>query len=157
MKVMVIYESAYGNTEQIARAIASTLGTPDDVEVIRAGSVDPENLRGYEMVVIGAPTYGGRPMPPVQEFLNKIPENVIKGVKIAAFDTRIPTKIVGIFGYAAGKIANNLKRKGAIPVMAPEGFFVKGSKGPLKEGELERAAAWGRSVAEAQKAMAAIK
>jgi DNA-binding CsgD family transcriptional regulator len=49
-------------------------------------------------------------------------------------------KLVGIFGYAAGKIAGSLKTKGGTLILSPEAFFVKGKEGPLKEGELERAA-----------------
>jgi len=36
-------------------------------------------------------------------------------------------------------------------VGTPEGFLVKGKKGPLKEGELERAAGWARSLLELMK------
>jgi hypothetical protein len=31
-------------------------------------------------------------------------------------------------------------------VANPEGFFVKGTKGPLKDGEQERAASWAKGV-----------
>ena len=35
------------------------------------------------------------------------------------------------------------------PVVEPiEGFFVKGREGPLQDGELQRAAAWARAIAE---------
>jgi len=57
------------------------------------------------------------------------------------------TRWVGIFGYAAGKIADSLKRKGATLVASPEAFFVKGKEGSLKDGELERAASWAKEIA----------
>ncbi len=47
-----------------------------------------------------------------------------------------------VFGYAAKPISEKLRRKGAEIIAAPEGFFVKDTKGPLKEGELERAKKW---------------
>jgi len=56
-----------------------------------------------------------------------------------------------VFGYAAGRIANNLKKKGGILIASPEGFFVTGGQGPLKEGELERAAAWAKGILESKK------
>jgi flavodoxin I len=152
MKILVVYDSAYGNTEQIARAIFNVLGSQEEVAIIKAGSVNPEQLRGLEMLVAGAPTYGGRPTPAMLEFLNKIPEAALKGIKVAAFDTRLTNKLVGIFGYAAGKIADNLSKKGGTLAAPAEGFYVKGSKGPLKDGELERAAVWAKSLVAARKA-----
>jgi flavodoxin len=108
--------------------------------------VNPAELNAFDLLVIGSPTYGGRPMPSVAELLNKIPESAIKGKNIAAFDTRIPTKLAKIFGYAADRIAKNLKEKGGNPVVPGEGFYVNGKEGPLKEGELERAASWAKEL-----------
>jgi hypothetical protein len=45
-------------------------------------------------------------------------------------------------GYAANTIASTLKKKGGQLLVPPEGFLVTGEQGPLKEGELERAARW---------------
>jgi hypothetical protein len=47
-------------------------------------------------------------------------------------------------GYAASTIAKMLQKKGGKLFFAPEGFFVTGEQGPLKEGELERATEWAR-------------
>ncbi|MBA7705071.1 hypothetical protein ES703_113895 [subsurface metagenome] len=72
---------------------------------------------------------------------------------MAAFDTRIsPTDVnsrflnilVKLFGYAAKPIADKLERKGGELIISPEGFFVKGTEGPLKDGELERAVDWAK-------------
>jgi hypothetical protein len=48
--------------------------------------------------------------------------------------------------FAANPIANALKKKGGMEVIAPEGFFVMDTEGPLKDGELERAAAWAQRI-----------
>jgi hypothetical protein len=66
---------------------------------------------------------------------------------VAAFDTRHVSKWTLLFGYAAPRIARSMERSGAALLAAPEGFFVLGTEGPLKEGELERAACWAREVA----------
>jgi flavodoxin len=144
VKALIVYDSTYGNTEKIAKAIGAAL--TGEVKVLRAGEVNPAELNAFDLLVIGSPTYGGRPMPSVAELLNKIPESAIKGKNIAAFDTRIPTKLAKIFGYAADRIAKNLKEKGGNPVVPGEGFFVNGKEGPLKEGELERAASWAKGL-----------
>jgi flavodoxin I len=144
MKTLVVYDTTYSNTEKIAKAIAAALN--GDVKVVRAGEVDAAELDSFDFLVIGSPTYGGRPMPSVADLLNKISESVAKGKNVAAFDTRIPSKLAKIFGYAGDRIAKNLKDKGANLLVPAEGFFVTGKEGPLKDGELERAAAWAKTL-----------
>ena len=144
METLVVYDSVYGNTEKIARAIASTAG--GEARAFRSGGVNISELKSVDLLIVGAPTYGGRPTPAALEFLNKLTKADIKGKAVAAFDTRLRAKWVMIFGYAAAKINATLKARGANPVVAPEGFFVKGTKGPLKDGEIERAEAWGKEI-----------
>ena len=151
MKALIVYDSVYGNTEKIARAIAEAITPSGEVKVLRAGEANPSELASINLLIVGSPTHGGRPTPAIQDFLNKVPELSLKSVNVAAFDTRISTKIVGVFGYAAGRIAGNLKRKGGTLIASPEGFFVTGSKGPLKEGELERAAGWAKGILQSKK------
>jgi flavodoxin len=144
MKTVIVYDSIYGNTEKIASAIGSAIA--DEVKVLRVNTANTSELQSMGLLIIGSPTQGGRPTQAIQEFLGKIPEPAIKSVNIAVFDTRLPTKLVGIFGYAAVRIADSLRKKGAALLAPPEGFFVKGKLGPLKEGELERAASWAKGM-----------
>ncbi|MBN1863133.1 MAG: flavodoxin family protein [Dehalococcoidales bacterium] len=146
MKALVVYDSVYGNTEKIAKSIGGAI--TGDVKVLRAREASPFELKSLDLLIVGSPTYGGRPTPPMKDFLNGASQAAINGVKVATFDTRMTTRAVKIFGYAAGRIAGNLKKKGAIIVASPEGFFVTGSEGPLKEGELERAAGWAKEIVE---------
>jgi len=57
--------------------------------------------------------------------------------------------MVGLFGYAAKPIADKLAKKGGTLIAQPEGFFVNGSEGPLKDNELERASTWVKSAIKA--------
>jgi flavodoxin len=157
MKILVVYDSANGNTEQIARAIAGAFNTRHTVEVLRTGAVNPQHLQDAALLIAGSPTYGGRPTPEMLKFLNNIPEGTLKKIDFAAFDTRLTTGLVKLFGFAAGKIADQLKNKGGNPLSTPEGFFVKGAKGPLKEGELERASTWAAGIVAAPKSRVAAK
>ena len=145
MKAVVVYDSLYGNTEKIARAIGGAVG--DDAKVVRAGDVSLSELESVDLLVVGSPTQGGRPTTATQELLKKVSESAVRGVNVAAFDTRVTARWAAIFGYAAGRIAKSLKRKGGTLVVPPEGFFVEGTEGPLKDGELERAGAWGKRIA----------
>lgn len=144
MKTLIVYDSVYGNTEKIANSIGNTIG--GDTRIIRTGDVNISELESIDLLIIGSPTYGGSPTPPVQDFLSRISESSLKNTSIAAFDTRLSGKFFKIFGNAANKIDKSLKSKGGISIMPPEGFFVKGTKGSLVEGEEERAAVWARDI-----------
>lgn len=155
MKALVIYDSFFGNTEQVARAIGEALGEQMEVEVQKVGDVQAEQLEGFNLLIIGAPTRAFRPSPDVSRFLKSLPADSLKGIKAAAFDTRICEEdiksralrfLVRLFGYAAKPIAQMLRKKGADVVIGPEGFCVEDTEGPLKEGELERAAAWAKQI-----------
>lgn len=149
MKALVIYDSVYGNTEKIARAISGAI--TGDVKVFRIGEANLSELESIDLLIVGCPTQGGRPTPAIQGFLDRVRGDTVKGVNVAAFDTRMSTKWVGIFGYAAGRIAEALKKKGGSLAAPPERFFVKGREGPLKEGELERAAGWAKVLVQNKK------
>jgi flavodoxin I len=144
MKTLVVYDSLYGNTEKIAQAIGDAVS--GEVKVVRAGEADVSALTELDLLFVGSPTHGGRPSPPMREFLDKVQSRTLQGIKVATFDTRHTSKLTVLFGYAAGRIAKSLKKKGGTLLLSPEGFFVEGTEGPLKEGELERAANWAREI-----------
>ncbi len=156
MKALVVYDSAYGNTEKVAQAIGQALGPAEDVQVVRVGETSPEQLAGLTLLVVGSPTQKFSPLGTTTSFLKSIPDSGLRGVKVAAFDTRFPqSKIeevgilaffVRIFGYAAEPIAKRLQKKGGQLAVPPEGFYVSDTEGPLVEGELERAADWARQI-----------
>lgn len=144
MKAMVVYDSASGNTKQIAEAIGRGLG--GDAKVYRADVVDGNAVKKVDLLVAGSPTYGGRPTEALARMMDRIIPALPAGISVAAFDTRLKARFVKLFGFAADKIAARFKEKGA-RVVGTEGFFVKGRKGPLVQGEIERAASWGRQLA----------
>jgi flavodoxin len=146
MKSLVIYDSVYGNTEKIARAIGDALGKPGEVKVVRPGEVDQAELQSFDLLVIGSPVQGGRATRAVQDLVNNIPANGLKNVRVATFDTRMRHWVATVLGYAGDRMARTLKKKGASVVSAPGGFIVIGKEGPLAKGEIERAAAWAKGL-----------
>jgi len=140
MKALVVYDSTYGNTEKIAQAIGEAIAA----QVLRVTEANPSDLKGFDLLIVGSPTHGGRPTPAIQDLFKASP--ALKGINVAAFDTRHVSKWTLLFGYAAPRIARSLKGNGGALLASPEGFFVLGTEGPLKEGELERAAAWAKKV-----------
>jgi flavodoxin I len=150
MKVLVVFDSVYGNTEKIARAVGAGITTPNSVKVVSVADVKQSDLQSIDLLIVGSPTHGGRATPALQQFFAQIPADGLKNVKITAFDTRISGKNKGFgvrlitkaFGYAAGRIASVLESKGGTLASPPEGFVVDKNEGPLKHGEAERATIW---------------
>ena len=159
MKALIVYDSFYGNTEKIAKAVAGAITPSDGVKVLRVGEANPSELESINLLIVGSPTRVGRPTPAIKEFLSKIPANALRNIGVTSFDTRISAKdkgvgiriLLGVLGYAAGRIMNNLKGKGGYLAALPEGFIVEGKEGPLKQGELERAADWAKGILESKK------
>ncbi len=151
MKTLIIYDSLYGNTGKVAQAVAK--GLVGEVKILRVSETSAADLRSADVLIVGSPTHGGRPSQAMQQFLNAIPAHALGNVRAAAFDTGMPMDnkqgfirfIVKFFGYASKRLASILKSKGAI-IVAAETFFVLGKEGPLKQGELERAAAWAQGI-----------
>ena len=73
MKALVVYDSAFGNTEQIAQAIGNGLGTEAGVQVLRASDVKPEQLEGLDLLIVGSPTQRFTSLPTISRFLKGIP------------------------------------------------------------------------------------
>jgi len=153
MKGLVVYDSVFGNTEKIAQAIGAVLAEQGSVQTLAVGKMTADSMSGLDILLVGSPTRGFRPTEAVSKFLNSIPKNSLTGIRVAAFDTRlwldtIDSKalrfVVDKGGYAANSIAKSLVKKGGQLAAPPEGFLVTGEQGPLKDGELDRASAWGR-------------
>ena len=166
MAAAVVFESIYGNTREVANAIAAGLG--GDTVVSAVGDVDEAALTETELVVVGGPTHmhglatsmsrkmavkgaeedsdveldpAARSERGVRDWL----ADLGGGGAAAAFDTRID-KSPALTGSAARGIAKRLRRRGFTVVADPESFFVDDAEGPLVEGELERAREWGASL-----------
>jgi flavodoxin len=150
MRTLIVYDSVHGNTAQIAQAIGNALA--GEVSVRRAGEAAGADVKALDLLVVGSPTHGGWFTEAVKGWLDQAPATALQGIRVAAFDTRTPPTILSrIFGYAAPRIADRLEKKGGTLLVPPEGFFVQGIKGPLNEGELERAADWAKKIVESVK------
>lgn len=155
MKILVVYDSFFGNTEKVAQSITQTLKQGHTVEVKRVSQVEKSDLQNLDLIILGSPTRGFRPSEATQTFLKEISASELAGVKAAVFDTRIDVatiksgllrSIVRMGGYAEKAMGSMLAKKGATLVGSTEGFIVLDREGPLKDGELERAAVWAKGL-----------
>ncbi len=152
MSVLIVYDSFFGNTAEVAQAMGAALAAAGEpVATWRADEVTPAPLQNLGLLIVGSPTRAFKPTKAIHRFLKQIPDQGLKGTQVAAFDTRVSLAdvnsrllnfMVKLFGYAAEPIARKLQKKGGRLVLQPEGFIVKGTEGPLKAGERERAAKW---------------
>jgi len=154
MKALIVYDSVFGNTAQVAQSIGSALGCQEG-DIVKVNDVRPEQLKGIDILIVGSPTRAFRPTPAITTFVKSLPSTTMQGMKVAAFDTRMSAAdansgflnfMIKLFGYAAEPIAKGLIKKGGSQVIPPAGFLVKASEGPLKDGELERATGWAQKV-----------
>jgi hypothetical protein len=166
MHAVVVYESHWGNTAEVARAIASGLGP--DTPVLATDEATEAVLADAQLVVAGAPVIAFRlatesmregiakdaddapsqpdlTHPSMREWLDRLPTG--RGLA-AAFETRIHWSP----GGATGAIERGLETAGYRRLAKGHKFFVTGTYGPLRDGELDAARAWGAELAEALEA-----
>jgi hypothetical protein len=165
---LVVLESMFGNTDKIGNAIADGLrdaGVAVTVEDVAAAPVDLSPAVG--LLVVGAPTHAlslsrpntradavrqGAPdekaATGLREWLSTVlPQDPAHAPVVAVFDTRV-TKVRRLPAAAGPRAARLARRRGLAVVGRPRAFLVSDVKGPLEDGELERASAWGRELAD---------
>jgi len=155
MKILVLYDSFFGNTNKVAQSIVDELKEQHEVSLAKVEAANIDQLHGLDLIFVGSPTRAFSPSPNMTAFLKQIPSQSLTSLKVAVFDTRIAPedikpKFVGmaikLAGYADKKIISLLKPSGAKVLLPGEGFLVAESEGPLKDGELDRARAWAKAI-----------
>lgn len=145
MNTLIIYDSTFGNTAQLAQVMAGKLGEHGTVRTALAGEAELAELQGIDLLLVGGPTQRHGTSPAMKALLERLPRRTLRGSGAAAFDTRYHMD-AWKSGSAAHRIAGRLKRTGASLLVEPESFFVAEREGPLEAGELERAARWSDEV-----------
>ncbi|MEJ2292331.1 MAG: flavodoxin family protein, partial [Deinococcales bacterium] len=148
MRALVLFDSQYGNTERVARAIARGL---EPHGVVRVSSVARQGTASLEadLLVVGSPTQvHGMGRHELHHLLEHLTAEALDGVSAAAFDTRVHGP-VGLTGSAATGLAKRLRARGARLIVPVESFIVEGREGPLVDGEEQRAEAWAEAIARA--------
>ena len=164
---VVVYESVFGDAEKIARAIAEGLSSHLDVDVVAAKDAPHRLGSAGRLLVGGGPTPAmGMPKPATREGAVKqygaeiadtrtglhewLEEVQAAGpLSAAAFDTRMDhPKLVTKLDHASKTEEKLLHRLGATLAAPAEHFHVVDTKGPLADGEEDRARLWGQAIAE---------
>ena len=141
MNTLIISDSAFGNTKQIADMIAETVGKYGSVRLVPVVEADMIELTGLDLLIVGGPTQKHTLTPELRTLLEGIPHGSLQELAAMAFDTRYRMS-EWLSGSAAYSIAKKLQRAGAKLIVPAESFFVHSVGGPLEDGERERAQAW---------------
>lgn len=158
MRALVVYESMFGNTEAVARAIGEGIGASMRAEVVEVGVAHGTVPDDVGLLVVGGPTHAFNMSWPstrreaagrssgvisrergIREWLGALP-GAMTGTHATTFDTRATSSITGSAARAASR---RLDRLGYPIVAAPANFRVTDITGPLADGELDRAREWG--------------
>jgi len=141
MKTLVIYDTNYGNTKKIAKAVASKLGK--GTKTVSVADLKKKDLKGIDVLVAGCPVIASSPTEKMSRFLTSLKDNELKGIKAASFDTRMK---LFFFTDAAKKISKELARAGAVIIAKPKDFYVQKAEGPLRDGEMEKVVVWAADI-----------
>lgn len=139
MKGMVVYDTSYGNTEKIAKAIAETLKESGmEVDFLNVKEVKKLKAKDYDFLILGSPTRFGTMSFAIRFFLGKLKSDEWINRPFVAFDTENPENLEKSEWSAAQKIAQRLRDKKMVQILPVLKALVVGQKGPLKEGEIDR-------------------
>lgn len=163
MHALVVYESLFGNTAEVASAVAAGLEHHGEVDLVEVGEAPDTIGDGVSLVVVGGPTHAfsmSRPRtredavsrgaapehagPGIREWLDQL-EVGRHQAAVATFDTKID-KMRRLPGSAAKGAAHAAHRHGLDKAARPESFYVEDVDGPLLAGELDRARTWGEQL-----------
>ena len=169
MRIVIIYESMFGNTHAIAEAIAEELQQGNEIAVIPAARASRDLVAGADLIVVGGPTHmHGMSRANSRSSAVKIANKPGSGLVLdadatglglrdwfvalgelssyaAAFDTRL-NGLAAFTGRASKGIRRELARHGCKVIAGPESFLVTG-KNQLQPGEVDHAREWGRRLA----------
>jgi hypothetical protein len=167
MTALVVFESMFGNNERIARAVAEGLAARLETEVSEVGAAPTVIPSSVTLLVVGGPNHGfGLSRPESRRDAQKyakgalvstgiglrewLPKVTAGGaLEVAVWETRLRRpRIIHWFDRTAKSVQRELTSKGFRAVAGAEHFHVVSTTGPLVEGDLERARAWGERLAE---------
>lgn len=161
MRALVVYESMFGNTEEVARAIGEGIGASMHADVIEVGAAPDTVPADVTLLVVGGPTHAFSMSWPttrrdaaqraatvvsrdrgIREWLGSLPA-ATTDTEATTFDTRVTSRVTGSAARAA---SHRLDRLGYRLTAAFTSFRVADVTGPLVDDDVDRARDWGRAL-----------
>ena len=146
-KVIVVYESKYGNTKRVAETIVEGINEIEKIEAVlrEPKHVEPTEVLDYDVILIGSPNHLGGPTRGIKKFIDKLGKIGLEGKVGAVFDTYLG----GDFNKAVRKMEKRINEKvpGLRLITSGLSIRVGGMKGPIVEGELPKCKDFGKKIA----------
>ncbi|MFX0058045.1 MAG: flavodoxin family protein [Candidatus Hodarchaeota archaeon] len=149
MKVLIVYETKYGNTKKAAETIGEVIKEAgNEVTVLKVDAVEMDIIKNYGAIVIGSPTYASSQASSIKKFISSL--SVKQDTKIAVFDTHSGDGITtgGMMRRAVKKMEKQIQKNPKLKkILNGLQVAVKGIKGPLVDGELDKCKEFGKEIA----------
>jgi len=146
-KVIVIYESKYGNTKLVAETIVEGMREVSGVETVLSElrEVDLNQLTDFDAILVGSPNHIGSATRSIRKFIDKLGKLNLEGKLAAVFDTYLG----GDFEKAVKKMEKQMSEKAPALKLVASGLSIRveGTKGPIAEGELPKCKEFGVKIA----------
>ena len=147
INALVIYHSQFGNTQQVAEAVAEVFQGAGTARTLSVDRLTAAELQDVDLVVMGTPTHKMNLPQAVRPVFEKLPRRILRGVSVAAFDTSYKMSAFLARFTAAKRVDRKLRRLGGKRLVPPETFHIhQHHEGPLYDGEIERARGWAETI-----------
>ena len=155
MKVLITYDTKYGNTEKVAQLIAEGITSTEGNEVIvnNVKEINFKKEESYDLLLIGSPVHFGKHIGSVKKFINKLPKAHLKIKAYDVFNTYMGEPLEegsdngGICSYQKmlDKMENQINETMPDLTKASQGLYIKvdGMKGPITEEDLPKCKEFG--------------
>ena len=148
VKVLVCFDTKYGNTKIVAQKIQEGLEKVEGLktELYNIKEIDEEFLNDIDGIVIGSPNHMGRPTGTMKNFVKKLSEHKLAKKKVAIFGTYAGRERVE--DRAVRKLEKMVEIKlSNFEIIKPTlSIKVKKIRGPIVEGELEKCIDFGERI-----------
>jgi flavodoxin len=149
MKILIIYDSKYGNTKVAAKNILEGLKKVEGVgaEIKSVKDVDLDIVGNFDVLILGAPNHMSSPSRTMKKFVAKLAELDLKAKEVAVFGTY--SGRMRAVDRAVKKLEKLVKKTlPKLKLLSPSlSVRVKGVTGPVAEGELIKCQEFGNRIA----------
>jgi len=146
LKIIVIYESKYGNTKRVAELIIEGMNEINEIEASlkEIKEVDLKTLSYYDVIIIGSPNHMGGPTRGIKGFIDKLGKIELEEKMFAFFDTYMGKN----FEKAVKKMEKQIKERNLRLKQIVDGLSIKvqGMKGPIVESEFPKCKEFGKKI-----------
>ncbi|MHA1239733.1 MAG: flavodoxin family protein [Promethearchaeota archaeon] len=147
MKVLIVFDTKHGNTQQVAELIADGINSVEgnETEVVNVKDFEVSENKTYDLILIGSPNHVGSHVKSIKKFIKNLANANVKASSFAAFDTYMSKD----FEKAVKKMEKQINENLPNSTMALPGLSIKvgGMKGPIVEEDLSKCKEFGIKLA----------